>query len=170
MNSILVAALTLCVLLLLVLIFLLRKLTAGTRNISPTPEAPAAVPIEDRLGADDFEFLAQHPAVSRTFVNELRRERRKVFRAYLRALRKDFNQVCELLGKALAESGEDRKELAAELFRQRAMFLAGILRAEFLMTLEVAGLATLEPDIELEHLSQIRGRLDELRLALEGGV
>src|SRR5512138_3272273 len=50
-------------------------------------------PMERLLQRDDFRFLASQPGFSPRLGRRFRRERRRIFRAYFRSLKRDFAQV-----------------------------------------------------------------------------
>lgn len=139
----------------------------------PTPSQEAApqnelseAPLEARLTLDDFALLMDHPTLCRRFVRHLRRERRKVLRAYIGRLRRDFNGVCAEIKILMTQSGRDRSDLATVLLKERLRFKAGVIRAELMMSSEALGLASLDFDQVVDPLESIRLGLDHLRSAL----
>ena len=111
---------------------------------------------EEALRPADFAFLAEHPRFNRAVVRELRRERRKVLRQYLRCLRDDFRMVSTQVRLAIVQSAGDRPDLSSALARQQFRFMVGLARAEYSMWLEAAGLGVVDFDDVIETLSSIR--------------
>jgi hypothetical protein len=111
---------------------------------------------EEPLRPADYDFLAEHPRFNRAVVRELRRERRKVLRQYLRCLRDDFRMVSAQVRLAIVQSAGDRPDLSSALARQQFRFMAGLARAECSMWLEAAGLGAVDFDDVIERLSSIR--------------
>ena len=163
-NSLILAAgllvsLTLVVALCFVLIRLFRHETNQTVH-SGEPQSKRA-PLKD-IGPEDIALLAEHPALTHAFLRELRRERRKVLREYLRSLRRDFDQACADIRAAMVASCEDRPDLVSALLKEQLRFKMGLLRAECSMTLEAVGLRSLDFDGVIDALGIIRLNLKQL--------
>jgi hypothetical protein len=147
---------------------LLRESLAGGQNsgrlkqISVCSEAP----LESRLTPDDFNFLLGHPTVGRTFLRQLRRERRKVLRLYIRRLRIDFNRVCAELKTLMVQSRQDRPDLARVLVKKRLYFTVRVVQAELGMFCEAAGLTTVDFDQVVDAPESILSDVDRLFLEL----
>src|SRR5262245_16680081 len=135
MNNLVVAALLSLAPVALALVFLYRKL-------SSQPDFEVAVdqclvlslekyrPMERLLQEDDFRFLAAQPGFSPQLGRRFRTERRKIFRGYLRNLRRDFRRLSAAFRILIVHSVEDRGDLAASLMRMRVMFGLGMLAVE----------------------------------------
>jgi len=147
---------------------LLKKSLAGGQNSGRSKQIAACseAPLESRLTPDDFNFLLDHPTVGRNFLRQLRRERRKVLRLYIRRLRIDFNQVCAELKMLMVQSRQDRPDLARVLLRKRLYFTAGVLQAELGMFCEAAGLTTVDFDQVVDAPESILSDVDRLFLEL----
>jgi len=109
-------------------------------------------PMERLLQEDDLRFLASQPGFSPQLGRRLRSGRRRIFRGYLRNLKKDFGRVSLALQTLIVHSVEDRGDLAASLTRQRLMFAAGLLAIEARLLLHTAGIGTVD----------VRGLVDSL--------
>ena len=100
-------------LILMFLVYLGVILVRLVRQSGGRRESSNAKPIPlEKLKPTDISFLSERPALTRTFVRELRRERRKILREYLRSLRCDFNRTCADIRAAMVQSCEDRPDLA----------------------------------------------------------
>jgi len=144
MNNLVVAAVLSLAPVALALVFLYRKL-------SSQPDSEVAVdqclvlslekyrPMERLLQEDDFRFLAAQPGFSPQLGRRFRTERRRIFRGYLRNLRKDFGRVSLAFRVLIVHSVEDRGDLAASLMRTRAMFVLGMRAVEGRRLLHAAG-------------------------------
>ena len=133
MNSILLAGIVTCLAVLGAAFAVLRKYV-GSRTLSreqARDEDESEAPIEKRLTVDDYKFLFAHPVLARAFARELRRERRKVLRHYIRRLRCDFDQVCAEMKLMMTQSCQDRSDLATMLLKERLLFTVVAIRAEF---------------------------------------
>jgi len=131
----------------LALVFLYRKL-------SSQPNSEVAVdrclvlslekyrPMERLLQEQDFRFLAAQPGFTPRLGRRFRTERRRIFRGYLRNLKKDFGRVSLAFRILIVHSVEDRGDLAASLLRLRVMFALGMLAVQGRLLLHAAGLGT----------------------------
>jgi hypothetical protein len=149
MNNLVVAALLSLAPVALALVFLYRKLSAQ-------PDSEVAVdqclvlslekyrPMERLLQGDDFRFLAGQPGFSPQLGRRFRTERRKIFRGYLRNLRKDFNRLSSAFRILVVHSVEDRGDLAASLVRMRVMFALGMLAVEGRLLLHASGVGVVD--------------------------
>jgi uncharacterized protein (DUF1810 family) len=114
------------------------------------------------LDEDDFRFLAAQPGVSAGTIRELRRERRRVFRAYLRNMVRDFHRLHLAARMSLLYATEDRSDLAHALFQQRITFTRAVLRVEFRLMLHTAGVAPVDVTRLLSALDSMRLNVSEL--------
>ena len=69
-------------------------------------------PMMRLLDPEDFEFLRSQPGITSRQVARLRAQRCRIFRGYLRSLSADFGHVCMALKLLIAESQQDRADLA----------------------------------------------------------
>ena len=145
MNNLVVAALLSLAPVALVLVLLYRKL-------SSQPDSEVAVdqclvlslekyrPMERLLQEDDFRFLAAQPGFSPQLGRRFRTERRRIFRSYLRNLRRDFSRLSSAFRILIVHSVEDRGDLAKSLMRMRVMFAFGMLAVEGRLLMHAAGM------------------------------
>ena len=81
------------------ILLLVRRLTAPGTISECDPDWLANFstetyrPMQRLLGDADLRYLAAQPGISAQTVNQLRRERRKIFRAYLRNRVRDFHRL-----------------------------------------------------------------------------
>src|SRR5262249_52340030 len=112
------------------------------------------------LDNHDFEFLRSQPGVTPRHLARLRAQRRRIFRGYLHYLNADFGRVCMALKQVIAESGEDRPDLAKLLLRHQAQFSWGILRVQVRLVLYTLGLCQVDATA---LMSLFEGMRQELR-------
>lgn len=142
---------------------LMRRLTAPAAISECNPEWVANFsiasyrPMLRLLAEDDFKYFASQPGVSSAAVEALRKERRRVFKLYLRNLIKDFHRLHLAARMTLIYSAEDRPELAQTLIRQRATFAFAVISVEFRLVLHAAGLGAVDG-------SELLGALENMRL------
>jgi hypothetical protein len=154
---ILVASLLVSMMLVAVLWVVLIRLGRQARNQTVGSESPGCkrAQLED-LESKDIAFLVKRPALARTVIGELRCERRRLLRKYLRSLRYDFNLTCAEIKAAIVASSEDRPDLVEALFKQQVRFRLELMRAECSMIMEAIGLVAVDFDAIIDALGVIR--------------
>lgn len=144
------------------MLLLVRRLTAPAAISECDPEWVATFsiasyrPMLRLLAEDDYEYFASQKGVSAKAVEELRQERRRVFKLYLRNLVKDFHRLHLAARMTLIYSSEDRPELAQTLLRQRAIFTWAVLMVEVRLVLHAFGLGAVD-------VGQLLGALEDMR-------
>jgi hypothetical protein len=109
------------------------------------------------LSDTDLKYLAAQPGITAKTVNQLRRERRRIFKAYLRNLVRDFHRLHLAARMTLLYASEDRPDLAKALLRQRATFTWAVLMVEFRLILHAAGLGPVD-------VTGLIGSLEDMRM------
>ena len=113
-------------------VLLLQRLASRLDAGSCTPDwlndfsMEAYDPMPALFDRADFDFLARQPGYRPEIGRRLLAERRKVFRAYLRLLTRDFNQLLALAKLAVVYSSEDRPEFASALWREQIRFYCAV--------------------------------------------
>jgi len=164
---ILVASLLVSMMLGAMLWVVLRRLGRQARNHGSGSPGCKRAQFED-LESNDVAFLVKHPALARTVIGELRCERRRVLREYLRSLRLDFNLTCAEIKAAIVASSEDRPDLVKALFKQQVRFRLELMRAECSMMMEAIGLVAVDFDAIIDALGVIRLNVTRLVAADRG--
>jgi hypothetical protein len=168
---ILTLALALCAAALILL--LVRRLTAPGTISECDPEWIANFslatyrPMLRLLSEDDYKFFASQPGITPKAIEQFRRERRRVFRSYLRSLVKDFHRLHLAARMTLIYSQQDRPELAQILFRQRAVFTWAVLLVEFRLVLHTFGLGPVDARELLGALDAMRMNVSEIAPAAQ---
>lgn len=119
-------------------------------------------PMERLLTEADFVFLASQSGYEPRIGRKLRAARRRIFRQYLRCLRKDFQRLEACLRWLMVHSEADRPELARALRRQKLLFMAGILAVEGRLLLHGVGLQPSDITPLVGSLDLLRGELRRL--------
>jgi len=109
------------------------------------------------LAEEDYKFFAAQPGITQKAVEQLRRERRRVFKSYLRNLVRDFHRLHLAARMTLIYSTQDRPDLAQTLLRQRAIFTWAVLMVEFRLVLHTFGLGAVDA-------RDLLGALDTMRM------
>jgi hypothetical protein len=97
------------------------------------------LPMQRVLARADFDFLARQPGLSRQAQAAFRRQRRVIFRSYLRCLARDFNRIFRTLELLILESDHDRPDLVRLLLRLRSRCIWAMLAVEVRLTLDACG-------------------------------
>jgi len=133
-----------------VLLFIIRRLTAGGKNLPVSVDwisdlsAARYRPMQRLLQKEDYAFLAGQPGCDTAMLRRLRSQRRKLFRRYLSSLTLDFSRVCGAIRLLIVCSAQDRPDLAMVLYKQQALFAWGLLTVHCHLILHACGLATVD--------------------------
>jgi hypothetical protein len=111
------------------------------------------------LSERDFEYLAMQSGFTPDIARRLRIERRKIFRAYLRNLVKDFNRLQAAGRELVAQSSVDRSELASALVRYQVTFYTGVLAVHCRLALQVLGIGSVDVRDLLKSLDNFRAEV-----------
>src|SRR5690349_18638174 len=79
------------------------------------------------LSERDFEYLSMQSGFTPEIARRLRIERRRIFRAYLNNLVRDFNRLQAAGRELVTQASTDRSELAAALMRYQAEFYMSVI-------------------------------------------
>lgn len=115
------------------------------RNASPGNSSLAEFsldryrPMVGLLSSEDLDFLAAQPGCNAKILSRLRRDRRRIFRMYLRELAADFRLLHAEARKMAALSPEAHSEVIASLMRQQMTFWFALAAIEFRLLLPHAG-------------------------------
>src|SRR4051812_21830059 len=119
------------------------------------------------LAQEDYEFLSSQAGYKPDIAKKLRKERRRIFRAYLDNLVRDFHRL-QLSAKMLVVNAEvDREDLVSKLMMQRLNFSLAVAMIEVRLALHTVGLATVDVRGLLGSLEAMRLQVDGLRPATE---
>ncbi|MCS6953417.1 MAG: hypothetical protein RMK57_08445 [Bryobacterales bacterium] len=167
MNPLIVTAGGVFLALALVLLLLARRVLDRSSN-GPSAEWLRSFdtaryrPMERLLSEADFAFLASQVGYEPRIGRKLRAARRRIFRQYLRCLRKDFARLEACLRWVMVHSEVDRADLARALRRQKLLFFAGLLSAEGRLLLHGVGLQPSDVRRLVGSLDLLRGELRRL--------
>jgi hypothetical protein len=145
------------------ILLLVRRLTAPSTISQCDPDwlenfsTATYRPMQRLLSEADLKYLAAQPGITAKTVDQLRRERRRIFKSYLRNLVRDFHRLHLAARMTLLYASEDRPDLAQTLLRQRALFTWAVLTVEFRLILHAAGLGPVD-------VSGLIGALEDMRM------
>jgi hypothetical protein len=127
-------------------------------------------PMERLLSEEDFEFLVSQEGYEPEIGKRLRSERRRIFRGYLRSIRRDFQRLETAARLFMVDSTVDQPELAKALLKQRLYFNYAVLSVEVSLALHWLGIGTVDIRHLVGSLDVMRGRLGEMALARQASV
>jgi hypothetical protein len=169
MNPALLAGGLVAVVLLAAFVYVLRSLAMP--RVAAAPATPRALP-EVRVGryrpmvrllsSDDVAFLQTQAGYTPKLGQKLMRERRRLMRAYLRALSADFRAIYAAANDLLLSAPTDQPELAAELTRQRILFAKGMAIAHCNLCLNYFGLGEVNVSSLVDSLCLLERRFNSL--------
>jgi len=146
---------------------LFRHILARNKNPAASPEwcrdfsIARYRPMERLFVEEDYDFLASHPGFHPGISRKLRAERRRIFRHYLRCLRRDFDRLLAAAKLVLVHAAKDRPELATLLFKQRLVFQYAMFMVEVRLGFQALGLGTVDVRGLVASLESMR---DQLRM------
>jgi hypothetical protein len=114
------------------------------------------------LSADDLSFLRSQVGYTPELGQKLMRERRRLMRAYLRALSSDFRAIYAAANDLLLSAPTDQADLAAELSKQQILFTKGIALAHFSLCLNYFGVGEVKVGALVDTLSLVERRFNSL--------
>jgi hypothetical protein len=119
-------------------------------------------PMERLLDKDDLAFLASQPGYRPEIGKRLMAERRKIFRAYLRMLVRDFNQLIGIGKLIVVYSNQDQQEFARSLERQQVKFYARVCSLHLQLALYPMGWRAVDARSLLAALGAMRSKIEQL--------
>jgi hypothetical protein len=160
----------------IVLVLLIRKLVSPARCELVSTEWLSRFsvkkyrPMERLFSEEDYRYLAGqrgfHPRIAR----QLRRERIRVFRGYLRFLRSDYRKLEAAIALYAASSPVDRPDLARALFQRRVRFTCAVLAAEWRARLYGFGLSPSDTQNLVAALDDMRDHLRRQALVRQASL
>lgn len=125
-------------------------------------------PMERLLDPAEEAFIAGH--AGRAALRRFRAERRRIFRAYLRSLERDFGSLCGAVRLLLVHSERDRADLASALMRREARFAIAVFNVRCRLVLHAAGIGHVDVGALVGALSEVRADLAKLVPAPAGAA
>jgi hypothetical protein len=159
---------TLCLLLLVALYLLVRKLTFTSQSLPVTAEWIGELSIERYrpmmrlLDGSDLSFLRSQPGFTPRMAVTLRIQRCQMFRGYLRCLNADFQRVCAAIKLVMLQSRHDRPDLALVLIRQQWTFAVGMFVVQCRLFLYRWGVCGVDVSWLVESFETMRRELRRL--------
>ena len=150
------------------LIWAVRQFGLGRVSLPVTPSWIEELSVERYrpmirlLQGEDLGYLRSHPGIGAQRAQEVHAQRCRVFREYLALLQADFRRVCLALRILMAQSREDRPDLASRLIRQRITFAARMLEVRGGLILYRLGYWRVDPTALVKTFDLLRMELQGL--------
>lgn len=125
--------------------------------------ASAYRPMMRLLSEADFRFLSRQAGYTPEIGKRLRRQRRMIFRSYLRNLSRDFNRLYSGAAMLLVYSEIDRPELASSLLRIRANFYYALCLVKVRLALHTLGFEMIDVTPMLQSLEFLQVQVSSLK-------
>jgi len=141
------------------LTIVLVRLYRASESDAPVVEEFSLVRYQPMIGLtseEDFEFLAAQPGYRKEIGARLRRERRRIFRMYLRALAADFRSLHAAARQMAADSPERHADLVGLLVNCQFTFWRRMLLVELLLLTPTARLPKLDLGSLLQPMESLR--------------
>ncbi len=155
-------------LLLLAVVALIWKVLSSTRVRGVDPEwlkefsVSAYRPMERLLNEEDVEFLKSQPGFRPGMERQLRANRCRAFRLYLRNLARDFNRLHYALRLMVVHAPAGAPDLAGILLRQKVTFFSAWLLARLRLELYALGVGRVEVSGLLAAVEDARATLSSI--------
>jgi len=129
-------------------ILLVRMLSyrrpVSSEDIPPEFSLSRYQPMTQIMSGEDAQFLCERPVVSPTTQKRFKRNRRRIFRLYLRELTADFEALHGRAREIVADSPEGNSELIGSLVRLQFDFWRFLTLIEVQLVLDQLGLGTVD--------------------------
>jgi len=130
----------------------MRALRAAQSTDPSVAVADRYRPMLRLLDQSDLQFVSGSPKLSK----DLRAQRRKLFRSYLRCLTRDYGKLLAGLRQAMVQSGTDRPDLARALARNRLLFALLICKIEMRLALHAGNFGAIDIAPLIEAIEALR--------------
>jgi hypothetical protein len=116
-------------------------------------------PMGRLLCDEDLEFLKAQPGYTAEIGREFSRERRRIFRLYLRELAADFRRLHAHARAAVASLSAEHSPLVGTLLRQQVRFRYEMAAVELKLTLSWAGVGSIDARGLIEALAAMQAEI-----------
>ena len=157
------------------IVLVLRNVLRQTNEPLPDPswldsfDVSRYRPMQRLLSEDDYSFLAANGG-STQVIARLRAERRRVFRAYLRNMVRDFNRLHRAARMISLEAETDQTEFAMLLVRMRMTFTWTVAVVQLRLMLHALGIGTVDARRLIRALDQMSAGYSSLVPSVQYGA
>ncbi len=151
------------VVLLSAMVWAYRQRRQAMRLLAAEPADPFSTDAyrqaEMLLSEDDFEFLKKQPGYAPEIGAHWKRERRRIFRMYLRELTTDFYRLHQMAREMVANAGAESAPLVGTLIRQQIAFSVALGILEGRLALHAMGIGRVDVRSLVDLVEAARGDL-----------
>jgi len=122
------------------------------------------------LNLEEFSLLESQAGSTPEMIADMRRQRCRIFRRYLRLLREDFGQVCLAVKLLMVHAGRGRPDLARMLIRARLQFAVGMIAVEVRLSLYRIGVGKVDGANLLRVFNHVQRELHSLIPSVAAGA
>ena len=122
-------------------------------------------PMQRLLTDEDYEFLRRQPGFQPAIARRLRADRRRIFRAYLRNMRRDFNRLHRIATFMVIYGTQERPELISALGRHQRSFRMAYATVQLRLALHVIAGASVDVAPLIRALDGMRVQLNPAEAA-----
>jgi hypothetical protein len=168
MNLLVAASILACILAGAGLVMLIRKIASPAVALPATASWIEELSVERyrpmlrMIDSAEFRFLCDQPGMTQKEVAQMRKQRCRIFRGYLRSLSGDFNRVCTAIKILMLHANTDRPDLAQVLLRSQFTFAFGLAQVHVRLVLFGLGIGTVSVESLLEPLKNMQLELRTL--------
>ena len=116
-------------------------------------------PMQRLLSTDDYEFLRRQPGFHPAIARRLLKDRRRIFRAYLRNMKRDFNRFHRIATFMVIYATQERPELIVLLQQHRRSFRRAYVTVQLRLALHVVAGAPVDVAPLIHALDGMRVQL-----------
>jgi hypothetical protein len=113
------------------------------------------------LSEDDLVFLQAQPGYRKEMGARWERERRRIFRLYLRELKNDFQRLHARARELAAHSGAESAGVVEVLMKQHVIFLRATAGLEIRLALQAMGIGKVDVAPLMQLIEQMRADLTQ---------
>jgi hypothetical protein len=114
------------------------------------------------LSEDDFQFLKAQPGYTAKIGREFSRERRRIFRLYLRELSQDFHRLHAHARVVVASLSAENSQLVGMLIRQQFRFWYEMAAIEMRLSLSWTGLGSVHARELIRAMATMQAEISRL--------
>jgi hypothetical protein len=111
---------------------------------------------------DDLQFLKAHPGYTAKIGREFSRERRRIFRLYLRELAQDFHRLHARARAVVASLPAENSPLVGMLIRQQLRFRYEMAAIEMRLSFSWTGLGSVNASELIDALATMQAEVSRL--------
>ncbi len=133
-----------------------RRHSTSYADVSANFSLDRYQPMAGLLADDDLVYLQAQPGYRAAMGARWKRERRRLFRLYLRELKSDFRRLHAQARELAAHSGAESAGLVEVLMKQQMVFLRATTALEFRLALQAMGIGKVDVAPFMQLIERMR--------------